>query len=882
MPDWLEPTIVLLPYVAWMFLGVGIPWALAVLPRHLWRERVVVLAVGMALGPVLHTAWLFVLGTWFRIALASTLVGSGALAALGAALAARRWIVARRDARPAQPAGAAMLPPAPHPRPRAAIAIVAGIALLVLLNVVITAYWPFIAYDTQWVYGYNARIFVLEGRIPADTGYYPQLVPLSYTTLQQAWGALGHDGLFGAPVDDHAARVIVPWFNLASILMAYVLGLLVWRKRRVALLTAAVWAFYPHMNAWAGAGDLEITLTLYVTGAAAFFIAAWQAAGDRAASTPLAVVSGLLLGGALWTKPTGGALALGMMLAVFGALALQRMAPRAWWPYLRVALVAGAASAPIGGMWYLRNLLLGHPAVVFPADYWHDFAQRSGQELGWPLLLAALVAGGLVVRARDVAQTLPGSPRVRLGLARSLSVLGVALLLAGALPSALANVETRFDAWLWLRGDVSAGARMGWGVWALILAGAGLLAWSARGMWRQLPARQRETLLLIWALMLPYAVVWFLDFSYHYRLSFAIVPLAAVQVAVLIDGWLWDWLAARRVGQVAGMVLLAGVIALAGAAGVEHTASAWLDGGLPDDRAKYDAGNPALMVVVRALEQHAAEHGGSGPGGTPVVAIPGEDRLPFFFPTWDIRNSREPGDLPTHLEDLAGVDVFVNNSVAVFLLQQAGKWPNSLQADAEVGALYHTLDVRDAQGDPWPTVLEPIPLGPGGALPVDDGNFRYTAFTIHPQARRAPMQPNAPAEGRVLIGDVAQYVGHDMGNLNWQRGARVVLTLYWRPTAAAPPARDYSIYIHLLDPQGNLIAQWDGPPLQSAYPTRFWRPGESLLDYRKLTIPDDIPTGPAHVRIGIYDPISGERLPVTVDGEPAGDGVTIETRIQVQ
>jgi len=193
--------------------------------------------------------------------------------------------------------------------------------------------------------------------------------------------------------------------------------------------------------------------------------------------------------------------------------------------------------------------------------------------------------------------------------------------------------------------------------WASVAAGFALLAWAGRARWRALPGERRATVLLLWALLLPYAAVWFLDFSYHYRLSFAIVPLLAVQVAALVDGWLWDWLAARRVRRMMGVLATGALIAVAAWAGVQHTVEAWRDGGLPDDTAKYDRGNPALMVVVHMLERVAAGR------GDVVVAIPGEDRLPFFFPTWEIRNSRDPAELPLRLEDLAGVDVFVNTSV---------------------------------------------------------------------------------------------------------------------------------------------------------------------------------------------------------------------------
>jgi hypothetical protein len=117
----------------------------------------------------------------------------------------------------------------------------------------------------------------------------------------------------------------------------------------------------------------------------------------------------VLLSGALWTKPTGGAGA-GVMLAVAGygvweakrtfttegtEKKKKRFFPFSFWnlralrdlcgesgfcPKFRIALITGIASAPLGAMWYVRNLALGHAAVDFPADYWHNFAQRSGQD----------------------------------------------------------------------------------------------------------------------------------------------------------------------------------------------------------------------------------------------------------------------------------------------------------------------------------------------------------------------------------------------------------------------------------------------------------------------------------------------------------------------
>src|SRR5207248_8422745 len=57
---------------------------------------------------------------------------------------------------------------------------------------------------------------------------------------------------------------------------------------------------------------------------------------------------------------------------------------------------------------------------LFPAGYWQLQAQRSGQELGWPLLIAAVLMAFLVIR----------QVRVRAALG------GLALLAMGSLPSA--------------------------------------------------------------------------------------------------------------------------------------------------------------------------------------------------------------------------------------------------------------------------------------------------------------------------------------------------------------------------------------------------------------------------------------------------------------
>jgi mannosyltransferase len=96
------------------------------------------------------------------------------------------------------------------------------------------------------------------------------------------------------------------------------------------------------------------------------------------------------------------------------------------------------------------------------------------------------------------------------------------------------------------------------------------------------------------------------------------------------------------------------------------------------------------------------------------------------------------------------------------------------------------------------------------------------------------------------------------------------ITLYWQSTAA--PAGDFLVFIHLIDEMnGETVAQVDGIPANGLRLTSGWRPGEVIIDSHLLPIPADLKPGRYHVYIGLYDPDSGERLPVRLQGDAQPD-----------
>jgi hypothetical protein len=131
----------------------------------------------------------------------------------------------------------------------------------------------------------------------------------------------------------------------------------------------------------------------------------------------------------------------------------------------------------------------------------------------------------------------------------------------------------------------------------------------------------------------------------------------------------------------------------------------------------------------------------------------------------------------------------------------------------------------------------------------------------------------------VSLDDRARLIGYDLPAATISAGSDLPITLYWQALKGLDG--DYTVFIHLLDDQDNLVGQGDGPPLDNWYPTSLWAAGESLADHHLLHIPAEVKPGSYRIVVGLYDPATGRRLPVVNDkGEITGDRVVV-TRVQV-
>ncbi len=91
------------------------------------------------------------------------------------------------------------------------------------------------------------------------------------------------------------------------------------------------------------------------------------------------------------------------------------------------------------------------------------------------------------------------------------------------------------------------------------------------------------------------------------------------------------------------------------------------------------------------------------------------------------------------------------------------------------------------------------------------------------------------------------------------------LNVTWLPLQ--PFNEDWKVFVHLVDADNRVLAQFDGQPLEGTYPTSHWIPGELIEDSYPLIIPPDAPPGPYRVFAGLYNEATGLRLPVPDDSE---------------
>ena len=174
-----------------------------------------------------------------------------------------------------------------------------------------------------------------------------------------------------------------------------------------------------------------------------------------------------------------------------------------------------------------------------------------------------------------------------------------------------------------------------------------------------------------------------------------------------------------------------------------------------------------------------------------------------------------------------------------------------LQVEPHLPAGEYTLSAR--------TIDAKTESGPGPTAVLE-------SITVDALQRSFKMPPVEQA----VSGDFGQdlhLLGYDIA----LEGESLLLSLHWR--ARARMDTSYKFFVHLYSlSSGELKAQADVVPLDWTYPTTWWEEGEVVSD--PITLPvSDLPKGNYTVAVGVYDPETGDRLPV-VGHETTGNSIS--------
>ncbi len=142
-------------------------------------------------------------------------------------------------------------------------------------------------------------------------------------------------------------------------------------------------------------------------------------------------------------------------------------------------------------------------------------------------------------------------------------------------------------------------------------------------------------------------------------------------------------------------------------------------------------------------------------------------------------------------------------------------------------------------------------------------------FAVYEQPAGPVPPPRSRPEASVRVGDLAflGYGGVDARSI--APGQTVEVTTWWRVEGL--PDRPLSVMLHLVGPGGAPVLVGDG----LGVPVEQWRVGDILVQRHRLALPADAPPGEYRLTTGVYWLATLERWPVQVDGEPAGDQVTL-------
>lgn len=182
--------------------------------------------------------------------------------------------------------------------------------------------------------------------------------------------------------------------------------------------------------------------------------------------------------------------------------------------------------------------------------------------------------------------------------------------------------------------------------------------------------------------------------------------------------------------------------------------------------------------------------------------------------------------------------------------------PTSTWAVGDVWPDGHAITLSSAQGDLGAQIVR-VELSFYDPATLETLGAPAPVAWLHVGPDRWGSRPAVTFGGRIALQEAAP------GEASLADGSLRV-PLRWR--ALDRMQTGYTVFVHVLDANGALVAQRDQQPLDGFYPTQAWRPGRTVADEVVVEVPPGAAL-PLRVLVGVYDPATGQRLPLDAGGD---------------
>jgi hypothetical protein len=247
-----------------------------------------------------------------------------------------------------------------------------------------------------------------------------------------------------------------------------------------------------------------------------------------------------------------------------------------------------------------------------------------------------------------------------------------------------------------------------------------------------------------------------------------------------------------------------------------------------------------------------------------------------------------------HSLDVSSMDTEGNIGITLYWQCLSPMWENHMVHLKVLNGAYHIYGQQDGMPvhDGFPTnqweegivvkderQVKLLPASPPGLYDIEVSLYDpYGQRSLEPQSGRLvlPIEipPREPPAIEALdikhpvkahLDNKVKLLGYNVES-SFRPGHGIHLDLFWQ--ALRPMEEDYTVFIHLIDGEGNIWGQKDNPPGDGFYLTTLWTRDEVVRDQYDLMVSPDAPPGKYWLAVGMYLAETGERLEVRREEDP--------------